>query len=84
MARLSPHYLRNDWTKILKFDWWVVIDVDCRIAKEFLFFYNFVNLSTAQNRLELGPQLPSAPYGMGHSSKTELNLTQFYTNPNFY
>ena len=25
----------------------------------------------------------SETYGMGHLSKTELNLTQFYTNPNF-
>ena len=25
----------------------------------------------------------SAPYGMGHSSNTELNMTHFYTNPNF-
>ena len=24
-----------------------------------------------------------APYGMGHLSKTELNPTHFYTNPNF-
>ena len=25
----------------------------------------------------------AATYGMGHFSKTELNLTQFYKNPNF-
>ena len=25
----------------------------------------------------------SAPYGKGHFSNTELNLTHFYTNPNF-
>ena len=25
----------------------------------------------------------SAPYGMGHLSKTELNLMHFYTNPKF-
>ena len=24
---------------ILKFDWWVVIDVDYRIAKEFFYFF---------------------------------------------
>ena len=37
MARLRPHYLRTDYTKKLKFDWWVVVDVDYIIANEFLF-----------------------------------------------
>ena len=59
MARLRPHYLRTDWQKKLKFDWWVVIDVDYIIAKEFLIFFNLVNLYTAQKRLELGGQLPT-------------------------
>ena len=54
MARLRPHYLRTEWTKILKFDWWVVIDVDYIIAKGFLIFLKLVNLYTAQKRLELG------------------------------
>ena len=45
--------------KILKFYWWVVIDVNYIIAKEFLIFYNLVNLFTAQNRLDLGPQIPT-------------------------
>ena len=43
---------------MLKFDWWVVIDMDYRIAKEFLiFFYDLVKLFTVQNWLELGLQL---------------------------
>ena len=58
MARLRPHYLRTDWTKILKFDWWVVIDVDYITAKEISILENLVNLFTAQKRLELGGQLP--------------------------
>ena len=37
MARLTPHYLRTDRTKKLKFDWWLVIDEDYIIIKEFLF-----------------------------------------------
>ena len=44
--------------EMLKFDWWVVIDMDYRIAKEFLiFFYDLVKLFTVQNWLELGLQL---------------------------
>ena len=58
MARLRHPYLRNDWTKILKFDWRVVIDVDYIFAKEIFVFNNLVNLFTAQKRLKLGPQLP--------------------------
>ena len=58
MARLRPYYLGTDWTKILKFNWWMVIDVDYRIAKKIDFLNNLVNLFTVQNRLELGPQLP--------------------------
>ena len=46
--------------KIMKFDWWVFIDVDYIIAKEFLIFkYDLVHLFTAQNRLKFGPQLPT-------------------------
>ena len=45
--------------KVLQFDWWVVIDVNYRIATEFLIFDSLVNLFTAQNRLKLGPQLPT-------------------------
>ena len=41
--------------KVPKFDWWVVIDVDCKIENEFIdFFNNLVKLFTAQNRLKLG------------------------------
>ena len=47
-----------DKQKILKFDWWVVIDVAYIISKEFLNFYNLVNLFTAQIWLEIGQQLP--------------------------
>ena len=61
MARLRPHSLRTEWTKILEFDWWVVINVDYIIAKEFQFLLNLVNLFTAQKRLELGGQLPRVP-----------------------
>ena len=46
--------------KKLKFDWWVVIDVDYIIAKGFFIFYNLVKLFTVQNQLELGPQIPKA------------------------
>ena len=46
--------------EILKFEWWVVIDVEYRISKIVLiFFNNLVKLFTVQNRLELCPQLPT-------------------------
>ena len=61
MARLRLHYLWTDLKNILKFDSRVFIDVDYRITKAFLkCVYNLINLFTAQNRLELGPQLPIA------------------------
>ena len=43
---------------ILKFDWWVVIDMEYRIVKVFLNFYYLFNVFTAQNWLKLDPQLP--------------------------
>ena len=58
MARLRPHCLRTGWTKILKFDWWVFIDVDHIIAKEFFYFF-LVNLYTAQKHLGLDGLLPT-------------------------
>ena len=39
MARWRPHYLRTEKTKIQKFDWWVVIDVDYIVAKGFLIVF---------------------------------------------
>ena len=42
---LILHYLRTDWAKILKFDWWVVIDVYYILTKEFLFFSKFFSTS---------------------------------------
>ena len=36
---------------------------------------NTFNISMTMDYIE--------PYGMGHLSKTELNLTHFYTKPNF-
>ena len=49
---------------ILKFYGCVIIDMGYRIAKAFLtFFNNLLNLFTAQNRLDLGPQLPT--YNIG-------------------
>ena len=45
--------------KILKLSWWVMIEVDYRVVKVFLNFCNLVRLFTVQNRLELGPQIPT-------------------------
>ena len=60
MACLRPHYLSTDWTKMMKFDWWVVIDVDYIIAKGFFNFYNLVNLHTFQKWLKFILQIPTA------------------------
>ena len=64
---LRPRYLSTDWTKKLKFDWWVVIDVDYIIVK---YFFNLVNFYTAQKRLKLGRQLPS----VNKNIKGEVNV----------
>ena len=57
--RVEASLSQDRLDKKIQFDWWVVIDVDYIIVKEFFFFfYNLANLFTAQKRLELGGQLP--------------------------
>ena len=42
----------------MKFDWWVVIDMDYRILKVFRNLNNLVKLFTAWNWIKFGLQIP--------------------------
>ena len=55
----------------------MVIDVDYRIAKAFLKIYNLVNLFTAQNCLELDPQLPRVYLPGIHNTKINFYVRNF-------
>ena len=83
MAPLRPHYTSTDWSKVVKFDWWVVIDVDYIIAKDFFKFYQLIYCSkTAIIRWTASqPEVHALLYRF--KIKGNVNNNQKYMKNNF-